>query len=79
MGKKKSAGVTVKFRSPSFIHKGVKYLSKDVEAAAEQGDEAAELLIAELVTKGSGVISVEEVAAPKAPKAPKTEKEDQDA
>lgn len=58
MSKEKSTGVTVTFRSPSFIHKGVKYLSKDIEAAAEAGDELALRVIAELVAKGSGVIKV---------------------
>lgn len=80
MSKKKSAEVTVKFRSPSFIHRGVKYLSKDVEAAANKGDEDAMRVIAELVAKNSGVIIVEEVAEPEAPKkAPKKEKEDPNA
>lgn len=64
----------MKFRSPSFIHKGQKYLSKDVEAAANEGDEDAMRVIAELVAKKSGVIVVEEAPAPAAPKAPKDRK-----
>lgn len=78
MHKNKSAAVTVTFQSPSFIHKGKKYLSKDVEAAAEEGDEEAQLIIAELVKKGSGIISIQEEgqapAAPKNPKPPKAPK-----
>lgn len=71
MAKKKSSGkVTVQFRSPTFIHKRVKYVSKEVEAAAKAGDEAAQQIIAELVQIGSGVIVVTEVKEPAAPENP---------
>ena len=71
MGKKKSTakktekseklgfeadGVKYEFTCPSFKHDGVKYISKDVVAAAEEGDEASEVILATLVKIGSGVI-----------------------
>lgn len=72
---KQKKSVTVTFRSPSFTIKGQKYISKDIEAAAEAGDESAQLIIAELVNKGSGVITVQEdTEGPAAPKKPKAEK-----
>lgn len=72
MAKKKSAAVSVKFRSPSFRYKGKKYISADVEKAAEAGDEDALRLMATLVNIGSGVINVEAVSAGEpAPKVPK--------
>lgn len=76
MAKKKSSGkVTVQFRSPTFIHKRVKYVSKEVEAAAKAGDESALQVIAELVEKGSGVIVVKEVEEPSEPTTPQAPKE----
>jgi hypothetical protein len=73
MSKKKSTEVAVKFRSPSFKIKGKKYISKDVEAAAKEGDESAIQIIATLVQKQSSIVSVEEVESPV-----KEKKSDQD-
>jgi hypothetical protein len=81
--KKNQPEVTVKFRSPSFRYKGVKYISAVVESKAAEGDEEAIALIANLVQMRSGVVQViEEAQAPapkekkgKAEKAPKAPKE----
>lgn len=72
----------MKFRSPSFIHKGVKYISADVEKAAASGDESALELMAILAQKQSGVVSVvpadegepSESEATEAPEKPKASK-----
>lgn len=54
----KAGSVTVKFTRQAFRYKGVEYKSADVQKAAEEGDEDALAIIANLVQKGSGVIQV---------------------
>lgn len=54
--------VSVRFVYPAFRHKGVEYISADVEAAAKNGDEQALKVIAELVQRKSGVIEFVDVA-----------------
>ncbi len=59
--KPKSEGpVNVKFTCSSFRYKGVEYNSAVVEKAAEEGNEQALELVANLVKIGSGIVSVSE-------------------
>lgn len=50
--------INVKFVVPSFEYNGVRYLSKDVEAAALTGDIKSLTIIADLVSIGSGIVEV---------------------
>lgn len=59
MGKKKpkkEGTVSVEFAVSSFRYKGVEYKSADVEKAAEDGDEDALAIVANLVRMNSGVL-----------------------
>jgi len=62
--KKNEGPVSVTFAVPSFRHKGVEYNSAEVMKAAEAGNEEAQVLIATLVSIGSGVLNVSEAEAP---------------
>jgi hypothetical protein len=61
MSKTKSTAGTVSevvFTVPAFRYKGKEYKSADVQKAAEEGDEDALAIIANLVNIGSGNVKV---------------------
>lgn len=53
--------VNVKFTVPSFRYKGVEYNSTALEKAAEEGEENAQFIIANLVKIGSGIVIASEI------------------
>jgi hypothetical protein len=53
--------VNVRFTVPSFRYKGVEYNSAALEKAAEEGDENAQFIIANLVKIGSGIVIASEI------------------
>lgn len=65
--KKKPEGSvsTVKFTVPSFRYEGKEYKSADVEKAADEGDEEALAIVANLVKIGSGIVEVVGTEEPK--------------
>lgn len=65
--KKKTEGSvsTVKFTVPSFRYEGKEYKSADVEKAADEGDEEALAIVANLVKIGSGIVEVVGTEEPK--------------
>jgi hypothetical protein len=56
--KKTEGPVNVRFTVSSFRYKGVEYKSAEVEKAADEGNEEALAIVANLVKIGSGVVEI---------------------